>query len=47
VEVVDFKFSALGAEAFLPDTKTASVAGFSTRSSRTGRKFSFSTAWRA
>jgi iron complex outermembrane receptor protein len=28
LEVIDFKFSALGAEAFLPDTKTNSVAGF-------------------
>jgi iron complex outermembrane recepter protein len=28
LEIVDFKFSALGAEAFLPDTKTSSVAGF-------------------
>jgi iron complex outermembrane receptor protein len=28
LELVDFEFSALGAEAFLPDTKTASVAGF-------------------
>jgi iron complex outermembrane receptor protein len=28
VELVDFKLSALGAEAFLPDTKTASAAGF-------------------
>jgi iron complex outermembrane receptor protein len=28
LEAVDFKFSALGAEAFLPDTKTNSFAGF-------------------
>jgi iron complex outermembrane receptor protein len=28
LEIVDFKFSALGAEAFLPDTKTNGVAGF-------------------
>jgi iron complex outermembrane receptor protein len=28
LEVVDFKFSALGDEAFLPDTKTNSFAGF-------------------
>ncbi len=28
LEIVDFKFSALGAEAFLPDTKTSSAAGF-------------------
>lgn len=28
LELVDFKFSALGAEAFVPDTKTNSVAGF-------------------
>ncbi len=28
LEVVNFRFSALGAEAFLPDTKTNSIAGF-------------------
>lgn len=28
IEAVNFRFSALGAEAFLPDTKSSSVAGF-------------------